>query len=200
MGVLFLDDFADLAHWSAGSFSISPAGWAYHGGDGSATGMAMHAMESGCAFVEALVYGDAGGGDNWFTIKLGTSGGAGYDQNGAALLIRSTDGQLGWIAANAAVSWTDPSFASGHVSPVPNSAANAVLLGIHKLGGGVYDAYVNRKKVQTVTGVTNDAGAYIGMCAYNGIGAHVDYVATADRPLTGYDDLSPSRLSKLVLG
>lgn len=178
----FVDDFADLSNWSAGGFSISPAGFAYQFGDGSATGMAMHAKEAGVNYVEALVYGDATGGDVWGVIKLNTSGGAGYDGNGAGALVRSSDGQIGWIAAGAFVTYTAPGW-TGYIATPPRSLATAVLLGIHKTGAGTYDLYVNRVKVQTVAGVTNDGGGNIGMCAYNGMGLHVDYVATATSPL-----------------
>jgi hypothetical protein len=179
--LLFLDDFADLTTWSTGGFSLSPAGWAY---DGS-TALMTHRLEAGAAYVEALLYGDATTGDNWIPIKFGVpSGGNPYDANGASILIRSTNGSVEWgLTPSATVSWTDPSW-TGSIPTPPRSAATAVLVGLHKTAPGTYDLYINRQKVQTVTGVTGDGGAYLGIGAYNNIGGHIDYVAIASALLT----------------
>lgn len=195
MGVLFVDDFDDLSHWSPGGFGIAPAGWAYQVGTGSASGAAMHTQEAGCAYVEARVYGDQTGGDNWFTLKLDSGGGAGYDANGAGILLRSTTGQFAAIIGGTQV-WADPAF-TGNLPVPPQSPATAALVGVHRVSAGVYDLYLNRKRMAQFTGVPLGGGSVL-MCAYNNIGAHVDYVATADRPLSVYDDIRGS--SVMVLG
>jgi hypothetical protein len=197
MGLLFADDFADLSHWSAGSFSISGT-TAYHGGDGSGGGGATHAQEAGTAYVEALAWGDATGGDNWAVVKMDNNGGAAYDGNGAGIAFRSTGGEVFLLSGGSPSLVSAASGWPSYVLPTPpRSLATAVHLGISRVGTGLYDFYVNRGWVARYSGITA-AGANLFMAAYNGMGGHFEYVASASRPLTIFDDVRAS--SPMVLG
>lgn len=187
--VLFLDDFANMGAWSAGGFSISPAGFAYHAGDGSGNGMAQHTKDAGTVYVEMLAYGDATGGDNWAVLKLDCNGGQTYDWNGIGLVFRSTNGDVFVICNSDATvtvydpAWTLPATAM-NLGRFPRNLGTAVLLGIHKISTGVYDIYVDRVRMARYSGVSAALGPNIGIAGYNGIGVHIDYLAAADGVLT----------------
>ncbi len=192
-----LDDFASLAGWTnGGGVSLSPAGWAYHPGNGVGTGhltKLIPATEN--VYCEAKVYNDQNSG-NWFMMKMNsqnsnlynTAAGDGFGvyfggNGGLNAFVGGTVTHTGWNGA-----YTIPT--------LPLSAAAALTVGIHKISSTVFDVYVNRVKVGRTTTTQAVTGTRFDIGGYNGAGSHIDYFMSSDRLWTPYDTTNaPAKVS-----
>jgi hypothetical protein len=185
MATKFIDDFASLANWSnGGGVSISPASYAYHPGNGSATGFLTRSRGTD-TYCECKVYLDANVSD-WCMLKIDTAGGALFN-NGAAdgcgLAMRGSGSGFAFLGGSLtgwAGSWTLPSR--------PGAAATACTLGIYKRSSTSYDFYCNGALLGNQVTNTATTGTLISLGGYNSVGAHFDYFASADHLLSLYDD------------
>ena len=170
---LLLDTFDTWTGWSGAAFAIDPAGAAHAVGGGSGTPVAYRTRPSGGVYLELVTYMDSAAGDSWamVTTHWGTDGAA-YNNNGFSFLIRR-DGQILTVAGGNLVS----------VGRSLVGQANKVRWGIHYLGAGAFDVYIERAYVASYTfpGTwSHDAKANIAIGAYNGIWVHHEELSVWD--------------------
>lgn len=179
-----IDDFASLSGWNnGGGVSISPTGWAYHPGNASATGYIYKAMGTDI-FCECKFYLD-GSSSDWMMMKMNTGTSNMYNNTGSdgcGVAYRGTGGgfaYLGGTIAGWAGTWT--------AFRQPNSAANAITLGILRNSSTSYSFYCQSVLLGTQTTTQATTGVNFCIGGYNGIGAHFDYFLSADRYVSLYE-------------
>lgn len=178
---IVVDDFVSLAAWTANDVSISPAGWAYHPGNGTGTNYAYRTMDVGAIYIESKIHFDTANG-SWAMIKMQTTTTNLYNYSGAALML-AQDGSVHHFVENGG--------ATGQLHAgvgAPMSSSTAVRVGLHcRASALAYDFYLNDALVGTRTVSAIPTGTLFSFGAYNGVNGHFDYFASSDRNLSIYD-------------
>ena len=178
---LYRTDFNDLTGWTnGGGVSISPAGWAYHPGNGTASGFIYRTMGAGETYCETRCYLDANNTD-WLMMKMNSNTGAMYDSgaaNGCGLAVRG-DGVscFSYWGGTTSGTWGG----TFTVSPRPGSTGAAVVVGMERIAANIYDFYLNGVLLGRRTSTQSTTGTLFVLGGYNGVGAHFDYFAAGIR-------------------
>lgn len=190
----FRTEFADLTGWTnQGGVSISPAGWAYHGGDGNATGYIYRTIAAGESYFETRVYLDQNS-DNWMMMKVDAGGNNLYNSgaaDGVGLAVRG-NGQ-GFTFWDGTKSGWGGTFT---VSPRPGDASTACIIGIERIGSTktIYDFYLNGVLLGRQSSSIARTNTIFALGGYNGVGAHFDYA------YAGVRDIFVTYPSPMVMG
>lgn len=182
-----VDDFASLGAWTnMGGVSISPTGWAYHPGNSTATGYIYRAMGSDTYF-EVKTYLDNNVSD-WMMLKINTGTSNLYNttaSDGCGIAVRGSGTGFAYLGGTISGNFSAGAFT---VSPRPGATTTACTVGIYRRSSTSYDFYCNGVLLgnQTTTQATSGTNVCVG--GYNSVGAHFDYVASADHVLSVYED------------
>jgi hypothetical protein len=133
-------------------------------GSGSGFTIMEHAMDGATVYAETDVYMNHTG-TEWVALKIN-------HPNGSAISASDGDGILMRGNGEILIPWSggsDASLGAGHLSGnAPQTTTDRVALGIHDVGGGIIQAYVNRVLRRTYTGCTNRTGDQIAIGVWNG--------------------------------